>query len=46
VAFSTNEVKLSPEILKTIYEGIREDRDAMIRECRVSYPLKTFQDID
>ena len=40
------EVRLSKELIDEILEAIRKDRDAMIEEAKINYPLKTFQGVD
>lgn len=40
------EITLSTEIIDSINSAIRSDRDIMIAEAQINYPLKTFQGID
>lgn len=41
-----SEIILSEDDLARIEADIEEDRQRMIAEARVNYPLKTFQGID
>ena len=41
-----DEATLSNEVVDSIINSIKIDRDAMIAEARINYPLKTFQGID
>ena len=40
------EATISNEVIDQITNSIKTDRDAMIAEARINYPLKTFQGID
>mmetsp|Transcript_24981 Transcript_24981/g.24714 ORF Transcript_24981/g.24714 Transcript_24981/m.24714 type:complete len:151 (+) Transcript_24981:319-771(+) len=41
-----DEVILSTQAVESINAAIKEDRDKMIAEAHINYPLKTFQGID
>jgi hypothetical protein len=37
---------LSERLIEEIMDSIKDDRNAMIEEAKINYPLKTFQGID